>query len=56
MKLLFWRIRLCYWLLRCNYCSAKDVFEFSGDECWIEPYYDNEDSPREAIYTDLSYM
>lgn len=55
LRLIFWRIRLTYWLRKFRYCgSYLRAWTASGQECWTD-YYHEEYSPLGAIDEDLSY-
>ena len=59
LRLIFWRIRLAYWLRKFGYSKRRwsalpTVWRHTGEECWTD-YYHNDYSPRGAIDKDLSY-
>ncbi len=56
IKELIWRIRLCFWLCYYGYSiwyHPRKTFKYSGDEIWLEMFYDKL-SPHESVIEDLN--
>jgi len=57
MKLVWWRIRLCFWLWVYRYVNKmkpKAVWEWTLDDCWLDSY--GKCHPKETVLEDLSCM
>jgi len=57
MKLVWWRIRLCFWLWVYRYVNKmkpKAVWEWTLDDCWLDSY--GKCPPKETVLEDLSCM
>jgi len=53
----FWRLRLCFWLAYYGYVSWTEplyAWRWTGEECWLM-FYEDEYSPRDAVWEDASY-